>query len=112
MKLTPLNRLLSLLICQQLIASPMVGIARAEEAKKSNSAGEMINSGAEILSSGIGALGKIWQATQGQNMGPSPQVAGDMQQLLEQQKPQPVPRFNLHSHAAAVQPRLIQAGRN
>lgn len=94
MKLTPLTRILSLLICLELIAGPIIGVVRAEEAKKSSSAGEMINSGAEILSSGIDALGKIWQATQGQNMGPSPQVAGDMQQLQEQQKPQPDKFFN------------------
>lgn len=95
MKLTLLARSLALVISFELISGPIVEMVQAQDSKSGGSAGEAINSGAEILSSGISALGKIWDATQArQNMGVSPQVAGDMQQLQEQQKPQPDKYFN------------------
>jgi len=89
MKLNPLARALSFLLSFELMVGPIIHSVHAQ-----SSAGSAINTGAEILSSGIGALGKIWEATQGQNRGPSPQLAADMQQFMEQQKPQPDKYFN------------------
>jgi hypothetical protein len=110
MKQRKLASLLAVTLSLELMVSPLIPIAHAEEANpkktadgpaadKANTgtkAANIVNSTAEAVGVTIGALGSIYNEVRplitGNQM--SPQMAGDMQKLQEQQTPTADKYFN------------------